>query len=133
MEHPHRITLLQHGEGVAGTVAQIKRAEAAGVDTKLWKMRALVVSGMLAAAAGGFYACVLLVVTPDPPTAPKVGGNPLSWLPRLLDIAIGERLSRDLHTARSFNRELEKLQTLGVSSQVLRKELDWRILNIVVK
>jgi Dyp-type peroxidase family len=73
----------------------------------------------------------LLVVTPDPPTAPKVGGNPLSWLPRLLDIAIGERLSRDLHTARSFNRELEKLQTLGVSSQVLRKELDWRILNIV--
>ena len=40
-------------------------AEAAGIDTKLWKMRALVVSGMLAAAAGGFYACVLLVVTPD--------------------------------------------------------------------
>ena len=28
-------------------------------------MRALVVSGMIAAAAGGFYACVLLVVTPD--------------------------------------------------------------------
>src|SRR6195952_399415 len=40
-------------------------AEAAGIDTKAWKMRALVVSGMLAAAAGGFYACVLLVVTPD--------------------------------------------------------------------
>jgi Dyp-type peroxidase family len=73
----------------------------------------------------------LLVVTPDPPTAPKVGGYPLSWLPRLLEIAIGERLSRDLDTARSFNRELEKLQTLGVSSQVLRKELQWRILNIV--
>ena len=31
----------------------------------LWKMRALVVSGMIAAAAGGLYACVLLVVTPD--------------------------------------------------------------------
>jgi Dyp-type peroxidase family len=73
----------------------------------------------------------LLVVTPDPPTTPKVGGNPLSWPPRLLDIVIGERLSRDLHTARSFNKELEKLQTLGVSSQVLRKELQWRILNIV--
>ncbi len=28
-------------------------------------MRALVTSGMIAAAAGGFYACVLLVVTPD--------------------------------------------------------------------
>ena len=40
-------------------------AEAAGIDAKLWKMRALVVSGMIAAAAGGFYACVLLVVTPD--------------------------------------------------------------------
>ena len=40
-------------------------AEAAGLDTKLWKMRALVLSGMMAAAAGGFYACVLLVVTPD--------------------------------------------------------------------
>ena len=40
-------------------------AEAAGIDTQLWKMRALVLSGMMAAAAGGFYACVLLVVTPD--------------------------------------------------------------------
>jgi ABC-type branched-subunit amino acid transport system ATPase component/ABC-type branched-subunit amino acid transport system permease subunit len=40
-------------------------AEAAGINTRLWKMRALVVSGMIAAAAGGFYACVLLVVTPD--------------------------------------------------------------------
>jgi len=40
-------------------------AEAAGINALLWKMRALVVSGMLAAAAGGFYACVLLVVTPD--------------------------------------------------------------------
>jgi ABC-type branched-subunit amino acid transport system ATPase component/ABC-type branched-subunit amino acid transport system permease subunit len=40
-------------------------AEAAGINAKQWKMRALVVSGMIAAAAGGFYACVLLVVTPD--------------------------------------------------------------------
>jgi len=40
-------------------------AEAAGIDTRLWKMRALVTSGMIAAAAGGLYACVLLVVTPD--------------------------------------------------------------------
>jgi len=40
-------------------------AEAAGINTRLWKMRALVVSGMIAASAGGFYACVLLVVTPD--------------------------------------------------------------------
>jgi ABC-type branched-subunit amino acid transport system ATPase component/ABC-type branched-subunit amino acid transport system permease subunit len=40
-------------------------AEAAGINARLWKMRALVVSGMIAAAAGGIYACVLLVVTPD--------------------------------------------------------------------
>ncbi len=40
-------------------------AEAAGIDTWRWKMRGLVASGAMAAAAGGLYACVLLVVTPD--------------------------------------------------------------------
>ena len=40
-------------------------AEAAGINTRLWKMRSLVVSGVMAAAAGGFYARVLVVVTPD--------------------------------------------------------------------
>jgi len=40
-------------------------AEAAGLDTWKWKMRALIGSGAIAAAAGGLYACVLLVVTPD--------------------------------------------------------------------
>jgi branched-chain amino acid transport system permease protein len=40
-------------------------AEAAGIDARTWKMRALVASGAMAAAAGGLYACVLLVVTPD--------------------------------------------------------------------
>jgi ABC-type branched-subunit amino acid transport system ATPase component/ABC-type branched-subunit amino acid transport system permease subunit len=40
-------------------------AEAAGINARLWKMRALVASGVIAAAAGGLYACVLLVVTPD--------------------------------------------------------------------
>jgi ABC-type branched-subunit amino acid transport system ATPase component/ABC-type branched-subunit amino acid transport system permease subunit len=40
-------------------------AEAAGIDARRWKMRALVASGAMAAAAGGLYACVLLVVTPD--------------------------------------------------------------------
>ena len=40
-------------------------AEAAGIDSWRWKMRALIVSGMIAAAAGGLYACILLVVTPD--------------------------------------------------------------------
>jgi branched-chain amino acid transport system permease protein len=40
-------------------------AEAAGIDTLKWKMRALMLSGAIAAAAGGFYAVVQLVVTPD--------------------------------------------------------------------
>ena len=40
-------------------------AEAAGINARRWKMRALVVSGMMAAVAGGFYARVLLVITPD--------------------------------------------------------------------
>ena len=40
-------------------------AEAAGINSRRWKMRALVTSGAIAAAAGGLYACVLLVVTPD--------------------------------------------------------------------
>jgi ABC-type branched-subunit amino acid transport system ATPase component/ABC-type branched-subunit amino acid transport system permease subunit len=40
-------------------------AEAAGIDTLAWKMRAMVLSAAVAAAAGGFYAVILLVVTPD--------------------------------------------------------------------
>ena len=40
-------------------------AETAGINARLWKMRSLVVSGMMAAVAGGFYARVLVVVTPD--------------------------------------------------------------------
>jgi ABC-type branched-subunit amino acid transport system ATPase component/ABC-type branched-subunit amino acid transport system permease subunit len=40
-------------------------AEAAGIDSRRWKMRALVTSGTIAATAGGLYACVLLVLTPD--------------------------------------------------------------------
>jgi branched-chain amino acid transport system permease protein len=40
-------------------------AEAAGIDTWRWKMLALMLSGGLAGIAGGLYAVVLLVVTPD--------------------------------------------------------------------
>jgi ABC-type branched-subunit amino acid transport system ATPase component/ABC-type branched-subunit amino acid transport system permease subunit len=40
-------------------------AEAAGIDAWCWKMRVLVTSGAMAATAGGLYACVLLVLTPD--------------------------------------------------------------------
>lgn len=40
-------------------------AEAAGIDTLAWKIKAIVLSGAIAAAAGGLYAVVLLVVTPE--------------------------------------------------------------------
>src|SRR5881227_1796869 len=40
-------------------------AEAAGIDTWRWKMLALMLSGALAAVAGGLYAVILLVVTPE--------------------------------------------------------------------
>jgi ABC-type branched-subunit amino acid transport system ATPase component/ABC-type branched-subunit amino acid transport system permease subunit len=39
-------------------------AEAAGIDTLAWKLKAITLSGAMAATAGGFYAVVLLVVTP---------------------------------------------------------------------
>ena len=39
-------------------------AEAAGIDTFRWKLKAIVLSGLIAGAIGGFYAVVLLVVTP---------------------------------------------------------------------
>lgn len=39
-------------------------AEAAGIDTLAWKLKAIAVSGAMAGAAGGLYAIVLLVVTP---------------------------------------------------------------------
>jgi branched-chain amino acid transport system permease protein len=40
-------------------------AEAAGLNARRLKMQALAISGAFAAAGGGLYACVLLVVTPD--------------------------------------------------------------------
>ena len=40
-------------------------AEAAGIDARLWKMRAIVLSGALAAGIGGLYAVVQLLVTPQ--------------------------------------------------------------------
>ncbi|HWQ37948.1 MAG TPA: branched-chain amino acid ABC transporter ATP-binding protein/permease [Burkholderiales bacterium] len=39
-------------------------AEAAGIRTPAWKLKAIALSGAMAGAAGGFYAIVLLVVTP---------------------------------------------------------------------
>jgi branched-chain amino acid transport system permease protein len=40
-------------------------AEAAGIDTLKWKLRAIALSGAIAGATGAFYAVVLLIVTPQ--------------------------------------------------------------------
>jgi branched-chain amino acid transport system permease protein len=40
-------------------------AEASGIDALRWKLKAIMVSGAIAAGAGGFYAVVLLIVTPS--------------------------------------------------------------------
>ena len=40
-------------------------ASAAGINPMLWKMRAIMISAAMGAAAGGLYAMVLLVVTPQ--------------------------------------------------------------------
>ena len=39
-------------------------AEASGINTMLWKLRAIALSGSMAAAIGGFYAVIQLIVTP---------------------------------------------------------------------
>jgi ABC-type branched-subunit amino acid transport system ATPase component/ABC-type branched-subunit amino acid transport system permease subunit len=39
-------------------------AEAAGIDTLVWKLKAITLSGILAGTIGGLYAVVLLIVTP---------------------------------------------------------------------
>jgi branched-chain amino acid transport system permease protein len=40
-------------------------AEASGIDSRAWKIKAIAVSGALGGAAGGLYAVSLLVVTPE--------------------------------------------------------------------
>jgi len=52
-------------------------AEAAGIDTWRWKMRAIVLSGAFSAMAGGLYAIVLLVVTPETVFGMLVSAQPL--------------------------------------------------------
>jgi ABC-type branched-subunit amino acid transport system ATPase component/ABC-type branched-subunit amino acid transport system permease subunit len=52
-------------------------AEAAGIDTWRWKMRAITLSGALAGMAGGLYAVLLLVVTPESVFGMLVSAQPL--------------------------------------------------------
>lgn len=62
------ITLLVERSRFGMSLLAIKQdetaAQAAGIDTLRWKLKAMALSGALAGTAGGFYAIVLLVVTP---------------------------------------------------------------------
>jgi ABC-type branched-subunit amino acid transport system ATPase component/ABC-type branched-subunit amino acid transport system permease subunit len=81
-------------------------AEAAGVDTLRWKLLAITVSGAIAAGAGGLYAVILLVVTPQSVFGlvtsaqamilPLFGGAGTLWGP-LIGAAILVPLSEVLH------------------------------------
>ncbi len=81
-------------------------AEAAGVDTLRWKLLAIMVSGAIAAGAGGLYAVILLVVTPQSVFGlvtsaqamilPLFGGAGTLWGP-LIGAAILVPLSEVLH------------------------------------
>ena len=58
-----------HGSRFGLSLTAIKQneaaAEAAGLDSARWKLRSIMVSGALAGLAGGWYAALVLVVTPN--------------------------------------------------------------------
>ena len=60
-----RIERSRFGRSLLAIKQNEPAAEAAGIDTMRQKMKAIVVSAAIAAAAGGLYANVLLVVTPS--------------------------------------------------------------------
>lgn len=59
-----RIETTRFGRSLMAIKQNEIAAEAAGIDTFRWKVKAIVVSGMIAGIIGGFYAVVLLIVTP---------------------------------------------------------------------
>jgi branched-chain amino acid transport system permease protein len=61
----HRIRNSRFGLALTAIRQNEAAAEASGIDTLRWKMLAIMVSGAMAGAAGGLYAVVLLVVTPQ--------------------------------------------------------------------
>jgi branched-chain amino acid transport system permease protein len=81
-------------------------AEAAGINALSWKMRAIMLSAAMAAAAGGLYAVVLLVVTPQSmfgvPTSAQAlivalfGGVGVYWGP-VIGAAVLVPLAETLH------------------------------------
>jgi predicted acylesterase/phospholipase RssA/deferrochelatase/peroxidase EfeB len=72
----------------------------------------------------------VVVVTPDPMvsfTRPRFPRFPFMTL---VEIIVRERLTRDLDTARTFNKDLRTLGSL-VDLRAVRKALDWRMLQFI--
>lgn len=92
-------------------------AEAAGIHTFKWKLKAIALSGAMASAVGSFYSVVLLVVTPDSVfgllasaqalTVSMFGGVGTVWGP-LIGSAILIPLGELLHA--KFGAELPGIQ-----------------------
>ncbi|WP_186417353.1 branched-chain amino acid ABC transporter ATP-binding protein/permease [Bosea sp. CS1GBMeth4] len=59
-----RIERSRFGRALMAIKQNEAAAEAAGIDTLSWKLKAIAISGAIAGMVGGFYATVLLVVTP---------------------------------------------------------------------
>jgi branched-chain amino acid transport system permease protein len=60
-----RVERTRFGRALIAIKQNEAAAEAAGIDTLRWKLKAIALSGAMAGAIGGFYAVVLLVVTPQ--------------------------------------------------------------------
>ena len=61
----HKIHSSRFGLSLTAIKQNEAAAESAGLDSAKWKMRAIMVSGALAGLAGGWYAALVLVVTPN--------------------------------------------------------------------
>ena len=119
-------------------------AEAAGVNTLVWKLRAIALSGAVAGAVGAFYAVVLLVVTPvsvfgmlvsaQALTVSMFGGVGTVWGP-VIGAAILIPLSEILHA--QFGAQFPGIQgvifgiAIVVVILVAPEGLFWRIRDAV--
>jgi branched-chain amino acid transport system permease protein len=72
-----RVETSRFGRALLAIKQNEPAAEAAGIDTWRWKMRAIMLSGALAGMAGGLYAVVLLVITPESVFGMLVSAQPL--------------------------------------------------------
>ena len=61
----HKIHSSRFGLSLTAIKQNEAAAESAGLDSTKWKLRSIMVSGALAGLAGGWYAALVLVVTPN--------------------------------------------------------------------